>query len=73
MLGLTDIRDGASQKYVGGTNQATKICNNLDFVKEVWYGKLLPENFGINLVLSGVYSGGFFVEIGTYYEVKIGY
>ena len=65
MSGLTDIRDGASQKYVRGTNQATKNCKNLDSFKKVWYGKPPPENFGINLVHSGVYLGGFFIEMGA--------
>ena len=47
--GLTDIRDGAIKSEIsgGGTNQAMKICKNLDSFKKVWHGKPPPENFEI--------------------------
>ena len=59
-------RGGASPKYVGKTNQATKTCKNLNsFEKSREASSRKFRNFRINLVHSGVYPGGFFVEMET--------
>ena len=68
MPGLTDIRNGATQKYKGGGTNQDENVQKFRLFQEGMAWEAPPRkfrNFGINLVHSGVYSGGFFVEIGT--------